>query len=70
MGDQRLKRAAGRLGATTAQIALAWALELAPNVSLIPGTSSRRHLAENLGAAQVVLDDLARQELSVDGLLA
>jgi aryl-alcohol dehydrogenase-like predicted oxidoreductase len=37
-------------GATPAQVALAWLLAIADNVLLIPGTSSRNHLAENLGA--------------------
>jgi pyridoxine 4-dehydrogenase len=71
-GDQRhrlltdpvLGTLAARLGATPAQIALAWLLDLAPNILLIPGTSSRAHLAENLGAADVRLDDAARAELT------
>jgi pyridoxine 4-dehydrogenase len=48
--------AAGRLSATPAQVALAWLLQRAPNVLLIPGTSSLVHLEENLAAAEVVLD--------------
>ena len=47
---------ADRLGATPAQVALAWLLGLAPNVLLIPGTSSPAHLEENLAAADLVLD--------------
>jgi pyridoxine 4-dehydrogenase len=54
---------AGRLGATPTQVALAWLLDLAPNVLLIPGTRTRAHLSENLRAADVVLDDAARTEL-------
>jgi pyridoxine 4-dehydrogenase len=54
---------AGRLRATAVQIALAWLLDLAPNILLIPGTRTRKHLAENLGAASVHLDDAAREEL-------
>jgi aryl-alcohol dehydrogenase-like predicted oxidoreductase len=50
---------AERLDVTTAQVALAWLLQLAPNVLLIPGTSSLEHLEENLAAADVVLDDEA-----------
>ncbi|HUC15012.1 MAG TPA: aldo/keto reductase [Acidimicrobiales bacterium] len=65
LGDPRVTGAAERLGVTPAQIALAWALELAPNVLVIPGTSSRVHLSENLGAQQVELDEQARRELSV-----
>jgi aryl-alcohol dehydrogenase-like predicted oxidoreductase len=53
-----------RLGATPVQVALAWLLDLAPNVLLIPGTRTRAHLAENLGAADVRLDDEARAELT------
>ncbi len=40
-----------RLGATPMQIALAWLLQRSPNILVIPGTSSRRHLRENLKAA-------------------
>jgi aryl-alcohol dehydrogenase-like predicted oxidoreductase len=53
-----------RLGASPAQVALAWLLDLAPNILLIPGTRTRAHLAENLGAADVRLDDAARAELT------
>jgi aryl-alcohol dehydrogenase-like predicted oxidoreductase len=53
-----------RLDATPAQVALAWLLDLAPNILLIPGTRTRAHLAENLGAADVRLDDAARTELT------
>jgi pyridoxine 4-dehydrogenase len=53
-----------RLGATPAQIALAWLLDLAPNVLLIPGTRTRSHLAENIGSARVRLDGAARAELA------
>ena len=62
--DPVLATLAARLGATPAQIALAWLLDLAPNILLIPGTRTRAHLAENLGAADVRLDDAARAELT------
>jgi pyridoxine 4-dehydrogenase len=55
---------AARLSATPAQIALAWLLDLAPNVLLIPGTRTRAHLTENLHAADIALDDEARAELT------
>jgi pyridoxine 4-dehydrogenase len=55
---------AARLQATPVQIALAWLLDLAPNVLLIPGTRTRKHLAENLEVATVRLDEAARQELT------
>ena len=52
-----------RLGATPAQVALAWVLAQGPHVLLIPGTSSLAHLEENLRADAVVLDAEARQAL-------
>ncbi|BFU42466.1 oxidoreductase [Krasilnikovia sp. MM14-A1004] len=54
---------AERLGATPSQVALAWLLDLAPNVLLIPGTSSLSHLEENVAVAGVRLDDDARKVL-------
>jgi pyridoxine 4-dehydrogenase len=50
---------AQRLGATPVQVALAWLLRRAPNLLLIPGTSSLLHLRENLSAAIVRLPDEA-----------
>jgi pyridoxine 4-dehydrogenase len=47
---------AARLGVTSAQLVLAWTLALAPNMLLIPGASSVRHLVENLAASEVRLD--------------
>jgi pyridoxine 4-dehydrogenase len=44
-------------GVTPVQVALAWLLAIADNVLLIPGTSSRGHLAENLAAASLSLQD-------------
>ena len=46
---------ARRLQATRMQVALAWLLQRAPNILLIPGTSSVTHLRENLAAASLVL---------------
>jgi pyridoxine 4-dehydrogenase len=48
---------AARHDATPAQVALAWLLAIADNVLLIPGTSSRSNLAENLAAGSVSLQD-------------
>jgi pyridoxine 4-dehydrogenase len=56
LGAASVKATADRLGATPAQVALAWLLIQAPTVLLIPGTSSLSHLEENLGAAELVLD--------------
>jgi pyridoxine 4-dehydrogenase len=46
-----LDAAAASLEATPMQVALAWLLQRAPNILLIPGTSSVEHLRENLKAA-------------------
>ena len=56
---------AARLGVTPAQVALAWALAVSPNMLLIPGTSSRRHLRENLMASSLNLDADAVRRLSL-----
>jgi pyridoxine 4-dehydrogenase len=50
-----LSDVAARLGATSMQVALAWLLQRAPNILLIPGTSSLEHLRENLAVAQIEL---------------
>jgi aryl-alcohol dehydrogenase-like predicted oxidoreductase len=54
---------AERLEAQPAQVALAWLLELAPNVLLIPGTSTLGHLIDNMTTRRVRLDDDARKIL-------
>jgi pyridoxine 4-dehydrogenase len=54
---------ADRLEALPSQVALAWLLDLAPNVLLIPGTSSLGHLVDNMTARRVHLDDEARKVL-------
>ncbi|HMH66460.1 MAG TPA: aldo/keto reductase family oxidoreductase [Pinirhizobacter sp.] len=58
-----LTAVAQRLGATPMQVALAWLLARAPNILLIPGTSSPGHLEENLAAAELVLADDVLAEL-------
>jgi pyridoxine 4-dehydrogenase len=63
LGLPQLRQVAERLGCTPAQVAIAWALRAAPNVVLIPGTSSRRHFRENLAASGVLLDADALQAL-------
>jgi pyridoxine 4-dehydrogenase len=55
--DPTVQEIAARLGATPAQVALAWLLHHAPNILLIPGTSSLAHLDENLGAGEVELGE-------------
>jgi len=64
--QQRTLRGWGaELEATPAQVALAWLLQRAQNIVPIPGTSSMRHLEENVAAANVLLPDAAMRELSV-----
>jgi aryl-alcohol dehydrogenase-like predicted oxidoreductase len=59
-----LTRVAGRLGATPAQVALAWLLKRSPAMLPIPGTSSVAHLEENMGAASLELSESEFGELS------
>jgi aryl-alcohol dehydrogenase-like predicted oxidoreductase len=63
-----LSDVAQRLGATPMQVALAWLLHRAPNILLIPGTSSVEHLRQNLSAAELDLPDAAAAAL--DGIAA
>jgi aryl-alcohol dehydrogenase-like predicted oxidoreductase len=60
--DAVVAEIAGELGATPAQVGLAWLLAQAPNVLVIAGTKSIGHLEENIGAADLVLraDQIAR----------
>jgi pyridoxine 4-dehydrogenase len=51
------------LGSGFAQVALAWLLDLRPEVLLIPGTSSISHLEENLAVSNIELDAEARDLL-------
>ncbi len=50
-----LDQTAAALDATPMQVALAWLLQRSPNILLIPGTSSRQHLRENLQSASLQL---------------
>jgi pyridoxine 4-dehydrogenase len=50
-----LDQAAAALGTTPMKVALAWLLQRSPNILLIPGTSSIKHLRENLEAASLQL---------------
>lgn len=50
-----LSEVALRLGASPTQVALAWLLRRAPNILLIPGTSSVAHLRENITAGELEL---------------
>ena len=59
-----LSDVAARRGATPMQVALAWLLQRAPNILLIPGTSSLAHLRQNLAVAEIELPDDALAELN------
>jgi len=63
-----LSDVAERLGRTPMQVALAWLLRRAPNILLIPGTSSVAHLRENVAAAGLKLPKDAITAL--DGIAA
>jgi pyridoxine 4-dehydrogenase len=63
LGNSQVIATAARLGHTPAQVVLAWLLSLRPNVLLIPGTSSARHLEENMAVASIELDTEARELL-------
>lgn len=56
--------AANRLGATHAQVALAWLLRRSPVILLIPGTSKVAHLEENVAAAGLELPDDLYEQMS------
>jgi pyridoxine 4-dehydrogenase len=58
-----LDQVAASLQATPMQVALAWLLQRAPNILLIPGTSSLQHLRENLNAATLQLPPQSRAAL-------
>ena len=62
-----LSTVAQTIGATPMQVALAWLLHRAPNILLIPGTSSLTHLRENLQAADLTLPDAVLAELDAIG---
>ena len=62
-----LSGVAARLGATPMQVALGWLLRRAPNILLIPGTSSVTHLRENLAVTEIALSDDVIAEL--DGVV-
>lgn len=55
LGNATVRQTAAELGYTPAQIVLAWTLSVAPNVLLIPGTSSVAHLEENIAIADIAL---------------
>jgi pyridoxine 4-dehydrogenase len=63
--DSSIIQAAARLKATPTQVALAWLLARSPVMLPIPGTSSVRHLEENLAAADLNIDEGKMRELGL-----
>jgi Aldo/keto reductase family len=59
-----LNSAATSLGRPPLAVALAWLLQRASNILLIPGTSSAEHLRENIDAASLVLPENTMADLS------
>jgi aryl-alcohol dehydrogenase-like predicted oxidoreductase len=59
---RRVEQIAARKGSKPSQLALAWVLAQGEGIVPIPGTASRAHLEENLGALELSLslDDLAQ----------
>ena len=59
---RHIKDLAGAKGCTPAQLALAWVLAQGEDIVPIPGTTSRAHLEENLGALEITFtpEELAR----------
>ena len=55
--SEELASVAARLDTSPLAVALAWLLQRSPNILLIPGTSSRAHLRENIAGASVTLSD-------------
>jgi pyridoxine 4-dehydrogenase len=65
--SSELDAVAASLDATPMQVALAWLLHRSPNILLIPGTSSIKHLRENLAAATLQLSPKVLAELDAIG---
>lgn len=62
-GQSKVVEIAARLGVEPSQVGLAWLLAHAPNILLIPGTTSLSHLEENIASASISLDEDALAEL-------
>ena len=70
MQSSALDAAAASLKVTPMQLALAWLLHRSPNILLIPGTSSRNHLRENLKAASLQISAELLADLDLIGRVA
>ncbi|HTI10909.1 MAG TPA: aldo/keto reductase [Puia sp.] len=60
---QQIEKVARQVGGTAHQVALSWLLHHSPNILLIPGTSSVKHLEENMKAESIVLTEEQLSEL-------
>ncbi|MEW2510287.1 aldo/keto reductase [Streptomyces sp. NPDC046870] len=60
----RVRAVADRLGATVAQVAIAWVLAQGEHVGVIPGTKTRRYLEDNVAAGSLALPPDALAELA------
>jgi aryl-alcohol dehydrogenase-like predicted oxidoreductase len=65
-----LSDVAARLGEAPMTVAIAWLLQRSPNILLIPGTSSRVHLRENVAAAALTLSESDVAQLDAIGAAA
>jgi len=65
-----LDEVAASLDATPMQVALAWLLQRSPNILLIPGTSSLKHLSENLQSAAIEIPSKTLARLDSVGTAA
>lgn len=63
-GGRVLDRAAAQIGASRAQLALAWLLRRSPVILPIPGTSKVKHLEENIEASEVKIPDDLYEEIT------
>lgn len=61
-----LSDVAAEIGTSAQSVALAWLLQRSPNILVIPGTSKRAHLRENIAAATLRLND--EQVARLDGI--
>jgi aryl-alcohol dehydrogenase-like predicted oxidoreductase len=66
--SSRLNEVAASLDATPMQVALAWLIHRSPNILLIPGTSSVKHLRENLQAAMLQIPPEVIADLDAIGI--
>ncbi|HTA22722.1 MAG TPA: oxidoreductase [Terriglobales bacterium] len=66
--SSRLNEVAASLGATPMQVALAWLLQRSPNILLIPGTSSLKHLRENLQSSMLQIPTEVIADLNAIGM--